>query len=235
MNRVFGNVSGAKLQKANHQFCRQPPDVVAAKVKMVREARVLVSDFLGGVISGIEEKCERHFKDRINFLGIEAGSEIRINHCDEGCDQVVVERDDLVNPAKVFHLLGSESDFLFALPEYGFERRAIMGILLASRKGDLSGMGVQMGGPLGEEQTQLTIDLTQRNQDGSPLANFGVEREVQVPEARTNLLQRHRVPKRHEAERGAGVWLQNFRISLRMPSAARWQVFANAGVNRTFF
>ena len=126
----------------------------------------------------VEEERERNLENRVRFFQVGTRSEIRVDDCDKRRDQLGVERNNLVNPAKAFHLLGSKSDFLLALPESGFKRRAIMGILLASGKGDLSGMGVQMGGPLGEEQVQFTSDLAQRNQDRCPFLNLGVEGKV---------------------------------------------------------
>ena len=140
MNRIFGNISDAKLQKANHQFGGQSPDVVITEEKMERKSGILVRNFLGGVMGWVEEKRKRYLKNRVDLIRVGTRNKIRSDDRNKRCDQIVVERNNLVNLAKAFHLFGSESDFLFALPKYGFKRRAILGILLASGKGDLSGV-----------------------------------------------------------------------------------------------
>ena len=88
----------------------------------------------------VEEKRKRYLKNRVDLIRVGTRNKIRSDDRNKRCDQIVVERNNLVNLAKAFHLFGSESDFLFALPKYGFKRRAILGILLASGKGDLSGV-----------------------------------------------------------------------------------------------
>ena len=164
---------------------------------MVRKAAVLVRDFLRGVVGWIEEKRKRHFEHCSDFFGVGTWREIGSDYRDKRRDQVVVERNDLVNPAQAFHLFGGESDFLLALPQNGFQRRAILRILLASGKGDLARMRVEVRSPLCEKQVQLVVHLPQGDQDRGPLFNLGIERQVQVLETRANPLQRGRIRLGH--------------------------------------
>ena len=88
----------------------------------------------------VEEKRKRYLKNHVDLIRVGTRNKIRSDDRNKRCDQIVVERNNLVNLAKAFHLFGSESDFFFAFPKYGFKRRAILGILLASGKSDLSGV-----------------------------------------------------------------------------------------------